>query len=153
MKKNGTMVTVLQNCKKCGPQSHIWRSQPLVLRRYPAGNILLSFGVLLARASVSKILLVLRHMGLCVYTARTYFLHQSKFLFPSIWSYWESYQDRLIQELKGKELVWSGDGRFDLMGHSAKYGVYTMLCCTISKIVHFDLCQVCCVFTNVPIIK
>ena len=148
MKKSGTMVTVLQNCRKCGPQSHTWRSQPLVLGRYPAGNILLSFGVLMAGASVSKVLLVLRHMGLCVYTARTYFLHQSKFLFPSIWSYWESYQERLTQDLRGKELVWSGDGRFDSMGHSAKYGVYIMLCCTISKIVHFDLCQVCCNVMN-----
>ena len=149
MKKNGTMVTVLQNCKKCGPQSHIWRSQPLVLRRYPAGNILLSFGVLLARASVSKILLVLRHMGLCVYTARTYFLHQSKFLFPSIWSYWESYQDRLIQELKGKELVWSGDGRFDLTEFTPCYVArFPKLCILI--FVRYVVCSLMFLLSSKP---
>ena len=29
------------------------------------------------------------------------------------------------------------------MGHSAKYGAYTMFCCAIAKIVHFELVQVC----------
>ena len=38
--------------------------------------------------------------------------------------------------------TWSGDGRFDLMGHSAKYGVYTMYNNSISKLVHFELLQV-----------
>ena len=36
----------------------------------------------------------------------------------------------------------SGDGRFDSMRHSAKYGVYTMSCTTILKVVHFELVQV-----------
>ena len=40
------------------------------------------------------------------------------------------------------DVVWSGDGRFDSMGHSAKYGVYTMFCNTILKVVHFELLQV-----------
>ena len=39
-------------------------------------------------------------------------------------------------------VVWSGDGRFDSMGHSAKYGAYTMFCNTILKVVHFELLQV-----------
>jgi len=41
-----------------------------------------------------------------------------------------------------KDAVWSGDGRFDSMGHSAKFGVYTLLCSPIMKIVHFELLQV-----------
>ena len=41
-----------------------------------------------------------------------------------------------------KDLVWTGDGHFDSMGHSAKYGAYTMLCITIMKIVHFEIVQV-----------
>ena len=28
------------------------------------------------------------------------------------------------------------------MGHSAKYGIYSMLCCDLQKIVHFELLQV-----------
>lgn len=45
----------------------------------------------------------------------------------------------------------AGDGRHDSMGHSAKYGAYTMFCCTMPSIVHFELVQVSdhavCVFT------
>ena len=111
--------------------------------RYPAGNVLLSFSVLMAGASISKILLVFRHMGLSVFTARTFFFHQKNFLFPAVLKYWEHYQATLIAEVKNlKNVVWSGDGRFDSMGHSAKYGVYSMFCNTILKVVHFELLQV-----------
>ena len=144
MKKNGTMVTVTQSCRKCSRKPFVWSSQPLVLGRYPAGNILLSFAILMAGASVSKVLLVLRHMGISIYSARTYFVHQSKFLFPAILTHWERYRTSLINELKKKQkAIWCGDGRFDSMGHSAKYGAYTMFCCAVAKIVHFELVQVC----------
>ena len=145
MKQNGTMVTVIQYCRHCAGKPFTWKSQPYhpVLGRYPTGNILLSFAVLLAGASISKVLLVFRHMGLCAYTARTYFAHQKNFLFPVILHHWEIYRAALINQLKTtRDVVWSGDGRFDSMGHSAKYGTYTMFCATIMKIVHFELLQV-----------
>ena len=101
------------------------------------------FAVLLAGASISKVLLVFQHMGLCTYSICTYFAHQKKFVFPSILHHWETYRAALIEQIKVmKNVVWSGDGRFDSMGHSAKYGAYTMFCSTIMKIVHFELLQV-----------
>ena len=143
MKSIGTMVIVTQHCWNCKGNFQ-WRSQPLVKGIYPAGNILLSFAILTAGASVSKVLLVCRHMGLSVFALRTYFRHQRKFLFPTILYQWESYQSNLIMKLKGmKDLVWAGDGRFDSMGHSAKYGAYTMFCTTALKICHFEIVQVC----------
>ena len=143
MYKNGTMVTVVQHCNTCGNESFKWRSQPYVFGRYPAGNVLLSFAILMAGASVSKILLVCKHMGLAVYSPRTFFYHQSKFLFPTIFIHWEAYQSKLIESIRTMaETVCCGDGRFDSMGHSAKYGAYTMFCTTVMKIVHFDLLQV-----------
>lgn len=143
MVKNGTMVTICQNCDKCGKKSFVWRSQPFIGGRYPAGNILLSFGVLIAGASISKILLVLKHMGLTTYKARTYFLHQSNFLFPAVFRHWELYRAALINEMQNlDEIVVCGDGRFDSMGHSAKYGAYTIFCSNIKKIVHFQIIQV-----------
>ena len=144
---NGTMVTVWQHCPKCGENAFKWQSQPLVLGKYPAGNILLSFSVLMAGASVSKVLLVFRHMGLCVYNVRTYFIHQKKFLFPVILQYWEKYQAALVENIKEmKDVVWCGDGRFDSMGHSAKYGAYTMFCSSSLKVVHFEILQVYILF-------
>lgn len=66
-----------------------------------------------------------------------------KFVFPAILQHWETYRAGMIEQLKiSKDVVWSGDGRFDSMGHSAKYGLYTMFCCTTLKIIHFELLQV-----------
>ena len=53
MKSNGTVFTVYQDCKNCGSKGFQWRSQPLVLGKYPAGNILLSFAILMAGGSVA----------------------------------------------------------------------------------------------------
>ena len=50
---------------------------------------------------------------------------------------------KLMLQLKNKEVVLAGDGRHDSMGHSAKYGTYTMFCCTIGLIIHIVLVQVC----------
>ena len=141
--KNGTMVKVKQVCANC-KKNFTWNSQPLLLGKYPAGNILLSFATLATGASIAKVILLLKHMGICCYTARTFFLHQKKFLFPTILHYWEQYQARLVNDLKGmKRLIWGGDGRFDSMGHNAKYGIYSVFCSATLKIVHFELVQVC----------
>ncbi len=142
VKVRGTMAIVEQTCKSC-KGSYTWRSQPLVLGKYPAGNILLSFAILMSGSSISKVLLLFRHLGLKIYCARTFFYHQRRFMFPLILQYWEKSRAALINQLKGiKDSVWAGDGRFDSMGHSAKYGCYTMLNCNLTKLVHFELLQV-----------
>ena len=141
-KTMGTMVSVTQHCLKCR-QEYEWKSQPLLGGRIPFGNILLSFSILMAVASISKTLLIFRHMGLCVHSARAYFRHQRNYLYSVVLQHWENYRNKLVKSLKRmKETVWSGDGRFDSMGHSAKYGAYTMMCTSVMKIVHFEIVQV-----------
>ena len=39
-------------------------------------------------------------------------------------------------------IIIAGDGRHDSIGHSAKYGAYTIFCCTIPMILHFSLIEV-----------
>ena len=144
MKKNGTMVTVTQECSKC-LYGFTWSSQPLIMGGYAAGNILLSFAILMGGGSISKVALVFRHMGLAMQSVRSYFRHQRRFLFPAIFRYWQTYRKTCIERVKAMdEAVWSGDGRFDSMGHSAKYGVYSMFCTSdkIMKILHFEIVQV-----------
>ena len=116
--------------------------QPDLLGRFPAGNPSLSFAVLCAGASVSKVLLVFPHMGLLVYHEPTYYYHQRHLLIPSVVAFWRKYQKKLLDQLKNKEVVMAGDGRHDSMGHSAKYGTYTIFCCTIGLILHIVLVQV-----------
>ena len=96
----------------------------------------------MACAPISKVLLVVKHIGLGVYESRTFFYHQSRFVFPIILKYWETYLVSLVTKIKGmKEAVWSGDGRFDSIGHSAKVGAYTLLWSPIMNIVHSELLE------------
>ncbi|XP_065066719.1 uncharacterized protein LOC135692501 [Rhopilema esculentum] len=137
----GSMVTVVQDCLTCG-KVYKWHSQPFIFGKYPAGNVMMSFGILMSGVQISQILLAFKHMGLSAISPRTYFYHQSKLLFPSVTMQWKKYQSDLIKRLQNlNDVTWSGDGRFDSMGHNAKYGTYTMFCNSISKLVHFELLQ------------
>ena len=145
MATNGTMVTVTQNCRSCGPMKKFkWMSQPLVFGRHPAGNLLLSFGAITSGVNISQMLLLFKHMGLCTISLRTYFVYQNKFLFPSIMKCWRESQAHIFHEIEDSENceTWSGDGRYDSMGHCAKYGTYTMFNNGTGKLVHFEILQV-----------
>ena len=137
IKRNGSMAKVTQLCSTCGPRRAFqWNSQPHMLGKYPAGNLMIRFGILMSGVNISKTIMLFKHMGLCSISIRTYFI------FPSVLLHWEKYRRALVEKIKRvKNATWC-DGHFDSMGHNAKYGVYTMFCNTISKIVHFDLRQV-----------
>ena len=137
MKQDGTMATVMQTCANCG-DNFVWRSQPLVLGKYPAGNILLSFAILWLEHQLTRycsyfvtwafvLMLYVHSLGI-----------RDLLFFPLC--YITGRHIKMLKEMK--DIEWSGDGRFDSMGHSAKYGVYTMFCTTIMKIAHFELVQV-----------
>lgn len=138
--QTGTLLTIETKCSKC-KEIFIWKSQPFLLGKFPAGNLLLSFAVLCAGASIKKVLLVFRHMGILVYNEPTYYYHQRHLLIPTVISFWRKYQKKILDSLKGKEVVLAGDGRHDSMGHSAKYGTYTIFCCTVGLIIHIVLVQ------------
>ena len=58
--------------------------------------------------------------------------------------YWKKYQSKLLEKVKAVSggVVVAGDGCHDSMGHSAKFGAYTIFCCTVPIIIHFALIQV-----------
>lgn len=129
------MLTIKSSCSHCH-EAFTWTSQPYMLGKFPAGNLLLSFAILCSGV------LVLQNMGVLICHYPTYFYHQRHFLVPAIVKYWRGYQAELLRKLSGKEVVVAGDGRHDSMGHSAKYGTYTIFCCTIGCIIHIVLVQV-----------
>ena len=137
----GTLLTIETKCSAC-KGVFTWKSQPFLLGKFPAGNLLLSFAVLCAGASIKKVLTVFQHMGVLVYNEPTYYYHQRHLLIPTVVSFWRKYQKKILDTLKGKEVVLAGDGRHDSMGHSAKFGTYTMFCCTVGLIIHVVLVQV-----------
>lgn len=139
--QKGTMLSITAKCQTCSHKFD-WDSQPCMLGKFPAGNLLLSFGIFCAGASINKVLLVLRHMGVLVYHYPTYYYHQRNLLIPTVVKFWRGYQAKLLKRLANKEVVLAGDGRHDSMGHSAKYCTYSIFCCTIGLIVHLVLIQV-----------
>ena len=138
--QTGTLLTIRTICCNC-KKTFTWKSQPYLLGKFPAGNILLSFAILCAGASVNKVLVVFRHIGILVYNQPTFYYHQRHLLIPTVISYWRKYQAGIEENLKGKEVVLAGDGRHDSMGHSAKYGTYTIFCCTVGLIIEIVLLQ------------
>lgn len=81
IKRIGTMATVIQSCKNCGNNRQFkWRNQPLIHGRHPAGNIMMSFSILMSEVNISQIFLMFGHMGLTAISPRTYFCAPGKVL-------------------------------------------------------------------------
>ena len=98
MRQNGTMVRVKQQCSKC--KGFVWNSQSYMPHgKYPAGNMLLSLAVLMAGASISKVLLLFHHLELCCYSPHTFFSKQRSFIFPTVIHHWELYRAGLVNKL------------------------------------------------------
>ena len=77
--ENGTMAEVMTTCTypMCKKRTNKWYSQPRMIEtKIPAGNFLLSFAILVAGASASKVLQVFQHMGMKCISLTTYFKHQ-----------------------------------------------------------------------------
>ena len=74
----GTMAEVVTICVNpdCGKRT-TWFSQPnLPGTKIAAGNLLLSFGILLAGTSATKVFRVLKHMGMTCVSLTTFFKYQ-----------------------------------------------------------------------------
>ena len=59
------MVIATQQCQRCSDDAFLWKSQLMTLGgKHPLGNVLLKFDLLMAGASISKVLQVFKHMGI-----------------------------------------------------------------------------------------
>lgn len=141
-KANGTLLSIIQNCSKC---SFIfkWDSQPIV-KKIPAGNILLSAAILFSGMSPTKVIRMFSLYGCATITNRTFFAHQNKYLQPSVFAVWNQHQTELLKQLhkEKRPLILGGDGRADSPGHSAKFGSYTIMELKQKAVIDVQLVQV-----------
>ncbi len=75
----GTMAKIKLTCasERCHQRDNIWHSQPYWENtKIPAGNILLSFAILLSGGTATKMLQMLKIMGVSCTTLTTFFRHQ-----------------------------------------------------------------------------
>ncbi|CAB4041628.1 Hypothetical predicted protein [Paramuricea clavata] len=96
------VVTVCVN-PQCGERT-TWFSQPNFHgTKIAAGKFLLSYGIILAGTSATKVFRALKHMGMTCISLTTFFKYQREKLIPSIYLHWKKYQAELLDELKTKE--------------------------------------------------
>lgn len=136
----GTMAVIHARCHTCDTEFR-WSSQPRIAG-IPEGNLLLSAGILFAGALPRKTLRVLNFMGLATISPSTYFIHQRKYLHSTIRRVWEDRSRHLLASLKGKQVILGGDGRSDGMGHSAKFGTYSLMDIEENKVLTVNTVQV-----------
>ena len=141
-KHSSTQGTLLLVTLKCiNGHAYTWNSQPMI-KGMAAGNLLMSSAILLSGATYTKIATLAEILGLCFFSEKTFCSIQDSYLFPVINEVWEKEQDTVFNDLEGKDLWLSGDGRCDSPGHNAKYGTYTMIDQNTDKIVDFKVVQV-----------
>ena len=135
----GSLFLVTLKC--INGHAYTWNSQPMI-KEMAAGNLLMSSAILLSGATYTKIATLAEILGLCFFSEKTFCTIQDSYLFPVINEVWEQEQNTVFNDLKGKDLWLSGDGRCDSPGHNAKYGTYTMIDQITDKIVDFQVVQV-----------
>ncbi|KAK7502895.1 hypothetical protein BaRGS_00005844 [Batillaria attramentaria] len=141
---NGSFVQILQQClgQHCG-KSRTWSSQPIIRFNLPAGNLLISTGILFSGGIPSKILQFMAHINMATISDDTFFDHQAAYLQPMVDAmrcrFLDHYINFKVQD--GAPLVLGGDGRADSVGHSAKYGTYTTVDLRAMKVVDIQLVQ------------
>ena len=139
----GTMLRVYLICQVCHSETK-WTSQPSLPNGAPIGKIMLSTAIRTTGALPSKVLRVLRHMSVAVYSSSTYFRHQREMVMPAIRRVWLDHQRWLIASLQAEQrpLVFGGDGRSDTTGHSAKFRSYVLMEMESNAIIDMQLVQV-----------
>lgn len=112
----------------------------------PLVNIVLAGGIMFSGASLTTTLNVFRHAGIQCFSDRTYSSIQYGYLVPVIRLVWDFKQTVLIDEIKenysGKVKL-GGDARCCSLGHTAKYGWYSMMNLKNSTVLDIQLVQVC----------
>ena len=135
----GTCVVMKATCKQ--GHERVWYSQPMT-GKMPLGNLLVASGILYSGCSPVKAINFMRHIKIMTFTRRTYDRIQTAYLLPAINCLWKRNQDQLLDQLRDTELTLGGDGRCCSPGHTAKYGSYTLMDLTTSKVLDTQLVQV-----------
>lgn len=136
----GTLLTVKTLCKN--RHAWEWRSQPR-LNGTGVGNILLSAAILYSGNTFGRITELLQMINV-VHFSRTYFFTiQKSVLFPTVNKFYKSVRQTLYDQYTTLPTNdFTGDGRSDSPGYSAKYGTYSLMHTGSNKVVDFQVVHV-----------
>ena len=135
----GSMV-VLQS--SCVDGHNRWQSQPTVNGRI-SGNMMIAASILFSGNTFANVNSLAWCLNLAFISSSLFYDIQKSLLFPVIEKVWKEHQVDIFKEIKkSKKLEVCGDGQCDSAGHCAKYGTYTIMDESSSKIIYFSVVQV-----------
>ena len=139
LKTKGSLATI-ENLGCCEKPLR-WQTQPFV-SSMAAGNLLLSAGILFTGNDYGNFANVAKASNIQFFSERNFNFTQKKYLFPIVNKKFTEHQVEMFNQVRNTEVVAGGDGRCDSPGHSAKYGTYSIVDTTSSKLLDFSLVQV-----------
>uniref|UniRef100_A0A1X7UCH3 Uncharacterized protein n=1 Tax=Amphimedon queenslandica TaxID=400682 RepID=A0A1X7UCH3_AMPQE len=138
----GSFLRVTQKCNSCNKETQ-WDSQPFV-RNIPEGNLLMSACILFTGCLPELSICMFQTMGCACISRSTFYYHQSHYLHPAIFHIWDIHQQSFFCQLSDDDhsgLILGGDGRSDSPGHSAKFGLYSLVELTHNVVIDIPLVQ------------
>jgi len=132
---SGTLFEVNGTC----PDGHVlqWQSQPVV-RRIPAGNLLLAAAILLSGQTFTSFADVL---NLVMFGERHYYDLQREYVYPVVHTTYVRQKEAVVEYLRGSQLHLSGDGHCNNPGYNAKYCTYSLMDSATDLILDYSLVQ------------
>lgn len=120
----GTTVSISWSCTDghCGKFYSSYQCNGVM-----ATNLQAAAAIVYSGNNFYKINRFCQFLGLSFMSKSTFFRYQRLYCLPVISEWWEWQQKTIMEELKGSELVVSGDGQCDSPGHSAKNLCYFLM--------------------------
>lgn len=104
-----------------------------------ATNLQTAAAILYSGNNFTKIEQFSRILGLPFISKSSFFRYQRLYCVPVVNEWWKWQQEVIMKDLKGKELIVSGDGQCDSPGHSAKNLCYFMMEMETSYIIDLEI--------------
>lgn len=121
---------------------YTWTSQPEI-NGYFSGNIFLSAAILYSGNTYARISQCFKMINVILFSSSNFYKVQKKFLFPAINKFYKATRSDLLKTcIASNDNHFSGDGRCDSPGYSAKYGTYSLMDTKANKIVDFYIVHV-----------
>jgi len=80
-------------------------------------------------------------LNLAMFCEKRYCDFQKKYVYPVVHTTYTKQQEAVVEYLKGSQLHFSGDGRCDGPGYSARYCTYTLMDSATDLILEYSLVQ------------
>ena len=123
--QKGTCIIVSLMC--LSGHCSTWRSQPLV-RKMALGNLRLTCATLFSGSSYSSLKEIFEYSRIAIMQRDTFYDIQKNIVRQIVHECWTRNNDLVIEKAKtAGHVKFSGDGQCDSPGHSAKYGIYSIM--------------------------